>query len=59
MWLVTGARGMLGTDLLEVLATRRPEDTVVPVDLPELDVTDPTRVASAVDGVDVVVNCAA
>ena len=58
-WLITGARGMLGTDLLEVLAARVPDDEVRAVDLPELDITDPDGVATAVDGVDVVVNCAA
>ena len=58
-WLITGARGMLGTDLLEVLAARVPDDEVRAVDLPELDITDPDVVATAVDGVDVVVNCAA
>lgn len=58
-WLVTGAHGMLGTDLLEVLAQRRPADKVVALDLPELDIADPDGVAAAVAGVDVVVNCAA
>ena len=58
-WLVTGAHGMLGTDLLQVLTRRRPADTVIARDLPELDITDPHQVASAVAGVDVVVNCAA
>ncbi len=58
-WLVTGANGMLATDLLEVLATRRPDDSVVQMDLPELDITDPVGTARAVEGVDVVVNCAA
>ena len=50
---------MLGTDLLEVLTARVPDDEVRAVDLPELDITDPDQVASAVAGVDVVVNCAA
>ena len=58
-WLVTGAQGMLGTDLLDVLTARRAADTVVALDLPDLDVTDPDQVGTAVDGVDVVVNCAA
>lgn len=58
-WLVTGARGMLGSDLLEVLAARVPDDEVRAVDLPELDITRPDDVATAVEGVDVVVNCAA
>lgn len=50
---------MLGTDLLEVLRTRRPDDVVTGVDLPELDITQPLSVAAAIDGVDVVLNCAA
>ena len=58
-WLVTGSNGMLGTDLLEVLAARRPDDRVIPGDLPDLDITDPAGVAEAIEGVDVVVNCAA
>ena len=58
-WLVTGARGMLGTDLCSVLAERRPDDQVSAVDLPELDITDADVVARALRGVDVVVNCAA
>lgn len=57
-WLVTGAKGMLGTDLLGVLAdagiTR-----VTAADLPELDITDPASAQAAVDGHDVVVNVAA
>ena len=58
-WLITGSNGMLASDLLEVLAQRRPDDTVVALDLPELDITDPAAVASAVTDIDVVVNCAA
>jgi dTDP-4-dehydrorhamnose reductase len=58
-WLVTGARGMLGTDLLDVLAARRSDDTVGGLDLPELDITDPGSAEAALSGVDVVVNCAA
>ncbi|GAA4421546.1 dTDP-4-dehydrorhamnose reductase [Georgenia halophila] len=56
-WLVTGAGGMLGTDLVarlreaghEVRAARRAD----------LDVTEPAAVAAAVRDVDVVANCAA
>ena len=53
--LITGASGMLGRDLsaicqdLDVRALTRAD----------LDITDPNQVASAVSGVDVVVNCAA
>lgn len=65
-WLVTGARGQLGTDLLEVLRGR-PEDDVTGLGRAELDLTDESAVRSAVgswlDGVSadraVVVNAAA
>lgn len=57
-WLVTGAKGQLGTDLLGVLAgagvTR-----VTPHDLPELDITDASAAEKAVAGHDLVVNVAA
>ena len=55
-WLVIGARGQLGTDLMTVLGTR-----AVGLDVPEIDITDPSSVTSAMWDVapDVVVNCAA
>jgi len=66
-WLVVGAAGMLGTDLLARLRT--PADTsvdeagaradVVGVGRADLDVTDADAVLAAVRGFDVVVNCAA
>jgi dTDP-4-dehydrorhamnose reductase len=46
-WLVTGARGQLGHDLLEVLATR-PDDQVTAVGRAELDLTDETAVRTTV-----------
>ena len=46
-WLVTGARGQLGTDLLEVLGTR-PGDDVTGLGRAELDLTDETAVREAV-----------
>ena len=58
-WLVTGAGGMLGTDLLAALADRRPLDDVRAADRATLDVTDEAQVGDAVRGVDVVVNAAA
>lgn len=58
-WLVTGARGMLGRDLCAHLTERRPGDEVDAHDLPDLDITDLEQVVRAIDGVDVVVNCAA
>ena len=46
-WLVTGARGQLGHDLLEVLQGR-PEDSVTAVGRAEMDLTDEGAVRSAV-----------
>lgn len=57
-WLLVGAAGMLGQDLVEVLA-KAGEHDVDAVDLPELDITDPAAVARAVAGHDVVLNAAA
>ncbi len=59
-WLVTGAQGMLGQDLLKVLGDSGHE--TVGIDLDELDITDPGAVAaffSAAPAFDVVANCAA
>ncbi|RBY77801.1 dTDP-4-dehydrorhamnose reductase [Geodermatophilus sp. TF02-6] len=46
-WLVTGARGQLGAELLAVLG-RRPGDTVTGVGRAELDLTDESRVRAVV-----------
>ncbi len=54
-WLIVGANGMLGSELVRLLAER---DTVG-LDLPEIDITDPASVSQALTGFDVVVNCAA
>lgn len=56
-WLVTGAGGMLGRDLLTVLDAAGEKATGL--DRAALDVTDPDAVRAAVRGHDVVVNCAA
>ena len=56
-WLVTGAHGMLGTDVCDVLRTRGIAYT--PIDHGDLDLLDPGAVAEAVAAHDVVVNCAA
>jgi len=56
-WLVTGAAGMLGTDLCRVL--RRHGVEVTPVDRGDLDLFDDAAVGAAVAEHDVVVNCAA
>jgi dTDP-4-dehydrorhamnose reductase len=54
-WLVTGAAGMLGRDVLSELTGRE----VTAADRRALDVTDAAAVLAAVAGHQVVVNCAA
>jgi dTDP-4-dehydrorhamnose reductase len=56
-WLVTGARGMLGTDVCRVLA--RHGIPVTAADRGDLDLFDQDAVGEAVSTHDVVVNCAA
>jgi dTDP-4-dehydrorhamnose reductase len=58
-WLVTGAGGMLGLDLVSLL--HRQGATVTGVTRSDLDITDPRAVASVLADArpDVVVNCAA
>ncbi|MGW6979572.1 dTDP-4-dehydrorhamnose reductase [Streptomyces sp. NPDC054932] len=56
-WLVTGAAGMLGQDVLAVLKDAGIE--AVGLRRADLDITDPAAVRAAVEGVAVVVNCAA
>jgi len=56
-WLVTGASGMLGTDLCRVLDSQG--ISVTAVDRGDLDLLDPVAVGEAVAAHDVVVNCAA
>ena len=56
-WLVTGANGMLGTDLVDLLRSRG--EDVTAASRSTLDVTSADAVADAVAGHDVVVNCAA
>ncbi|MFY1615774.1 dTDP-4-dehydrorhamnose reductase [Micromonospora sp. WMMD736] len=56
-WLVTGAHGMLGRDLVDALA-RHPGASVTVADHATLDVTDPAAVARLVPGHDIVVNTA-
>jgi len=56
-WLVTGASGMLGTDLRRVLDRR--DISVTAVDRRDLDLLDPVAVGEAVAAHEVVVNCAA
>lgn len=54
-YLLTGASGMLGTDLQDVLADRE----VTALGRGDLDVTDADAVSAAVAGHTVVINCAA
>jgi len=54
-WLVVGHTGMLGHDVMAALDGR----DVIGLSRPDLDITDPLSVDAALEGVDVVVNCAA
>ncbi|CAN5419685.1 dTDP-4-dehydrorhamnose reductase [soil metagenome] len=56
-WLVTGAGGMLATDLVDLL--RAEGEDVTAASRASLDVTSASAVDAAVEGHDVVVNCAA
>lgn len=56
-WLVTGAGGMLGREVTDLLADGT--DPVRALRRAELDITDPSALKSAVEGVDVVINAAA
>jgi dTDP-4-dehydrorhamnose reductase len=56
-WLVTGAHGMLGTDVRNTLAERAIEHAAV--GRADLDLTDDLAVTEAISGHDVIVNCAA
>ncbi|MEU6311282.1 dTDP-4-dehydrorhamnose reductase [Streptomyces sp. NPDC047014] len=56
-WLVTGAAGMLGQDVLAVL--ERAGIEAAGLRRADLDITDPEAVRAAVEGAAVVVNCAA
>jgi dTDP-4-dehydrorhamnose reductase len=58
-WLVTGAGGMLGRDLVAALGTTRGAREVTAADHDSLDVTDPDACLAAVAGHDIVVNAAA
>ncbi|HUJ14511.1 MAG TPA: dTDP-4-dehydrorhamnose reductase [Thermoanaerobaculia bacterium] len=58
-WLITGAAGMVGSDLRQALTLRG--ETVVALDKSRLDITDSARVHEAISSArpDVIVNCAA
>ena len=56
-WLIAGAKGMLGQDLVERVV--RDGHDVVAVDRDEIDITDPHSVAQVVKDIDVLVSVAA
>lgn len=56
-WLVVGAAGMLGTDLVSTV--QRAGHDVTAWDLPDIDITDSQQVMNQVRGFDVVANTAA
>jgi dTDP-4-dehydrorhamnose reductase len=56
-WMVTGAKGMLGTDATALLEASGHD--VVGVDLGDLELTDPAATKAALGDIDVVLNCAA
>ncbi len=56
-WLIAGAKGMLGQDLVERVL--RDGHDVIAVDRDEIDITDPASVAQVVKDIDVLVNVAA
>lgn len=56
-WLVTGAAGLLGRDLVAALAAR-PHHRVTAATRADLDLTDATAVRAAVAGHDIVLNAA-
>lgn len=60
-WLVTGAAGQVGAELVAALPTLRAGDQVTGLARRDLDITDPVAVTDALDrhSPDVVVNCAA
>ncbi|MDN4475441.1 dTDP-4-dehydrorhamnose reductase [Demequina sp. SYSU T00192] len=57
VWVVTGAHGMLGRDLAEVVAEHGA--TVLGIDRADADITDLSSLKVAVPECDVIVNCAA
>lgn len=56
-WLITGAGGMLATDLEQLLLAQGIRVRSLPKEA--LDITDPDSIARGIAGADVVVNCAA
>lgn len=56
-WLIVGGKGMLGTDLAQLLRDR--EEQVTVLDRPEIDITDVKSVSEQINDTDIVVNTAA
>ncbi|KMY23035.1 dTDP-4-dehydrorhamnose reductase [Actinobaculum suis] len=56
-WIITGAKGMLGQDLVQRVL--REEHDVVALDRNEIDITDPASVRQVIKDADVIVNVAA
>lgn len=56
-WVITGAGGMLATDLVATLLAKGVRARALPKE--SLDITEPESVARGIAGADVVVNCAA
>ena len=56
-WMITGAKGMLGHDLVELLV--REGNDVVALDRSEIDITDAASVRQMISATDVIVNVAA
>ena len=54
---IIGAKGMLGSDIIAALELQNAK--VLKLDLPEFDITNSEQVAEAIEGKDVVINCAA
>ena len=59
--LVTGAQGMLGSDLVPLLREHLPPTELIAVDIDGLDITDEAEVREKVDAIGpaVIINCAA
>lgn len=56
-WLIVGGKGMLGTDLAQLLRDRK--ESVKVLDRPEIDITNVKSVTEQINDTDIVVNTAA
>lgn len=59
-FLIVGSRGQLGSDLAALIGDRS-DDSLLALDLPDIDITDPDSVSGVLNSfpADVIVNCAA